>query len=67
MKIIDAQKALKKIQKFANAGDNEHAHRTEKQLWEDVLEAVKMGSGDAQGLAYEALQSKNIAFERWLA
>jgi len=48
-------------------GDDESAHSMEKQLWEDVLDAIAKGSENPSELARLALLTRGMKFNRWYA
>jgi len=51
----------------AIAGDDEAAHAEEDNLRADVLGAIQAGAPNPQQLAWLALKTSDIEFERWCA
>jgi hypothetical protein len=47
--------------------DDENAHSSEDELWEDVLRAIADGASQPASLAAVALRTKGISFARWHA
>ena len=66
MTVEDVEREVERIR--AMAGDDEVAHSTEDDLWENVLRLIAAKeTDDPAGLAAAALQTKTIEFARWCA
>lgn len=64
MTVETVRARLKEIREFAD--DDEAAHVKEDKLLQDVIQAIASGkTDDPQGIALEALQSREIVFSRW--
>jgi hypothetical protein len=63
--VEDIKRRVAKID--AEKDDDETAHGSEDQLWEDVLKAIADGAEDPAALAREALKTRDIEFSRWRA
>lgn len=66
MTVEDVKAKVAAIRKIAEE-DYEIAHSMEDALYRDVLTEISMGRHDADDLASEALQTKNIDFARYCA
>ena len=58
------QARVQEIGNLASFGEHYQATRLERQLWDDVLEAVASGNAQAGYLAAAALETKKIDFPR---
>lgn len=63
--VEEVKKHVERIREMA--GDDEGAHGTEDDLWEEVLRAISEGAKKPKQLAIEALKTTEIDFARWCA
>lgn len=56
---------LEEIREASVLRTYDEAHRLEKDLWRDVLQAIADGAENPADLAREALKSREIVFTRW--
>jgi len=52
------------LEAMVQTRDYEAAGNEERQIWEDVLEAIRDGAPQSKGLANNALATRNIEFPR---
>lgn len=68
VRVSEVTERLKEIEAKAEADDDESAHSLEDELFIAVLEAIAYGqTPDPALLAREALKSRKIDFNRWMA
>lgn len=66
MTVATVRLRLKEIRECVD--DDERAHSKEDDLLHEVIQAIASGkTDDPQGIALEALQSREIVFSRWCA
>lgn len=63
----DIRDRIARIITAADRGDDESAHSMEDTLHQDVLAAIAANAPDSGALAYEALKTQQLDFNRWCA